>query len=272
MYRAFKIEANESLNTLLNRRNNSVSQFNKVMDSYMQVLSKDSMKSKLLKMIRNSSLATGTLSADSIWDEWFPEVKADVFISHSSKDASLAKTLASWLKQNHQLTAFIDSEIWGHSDELLKELDNEYCLNHGGETYSYEKRNGSTAHVHMMLSYALTRMIDRTECFIFLESHNSATAKEAVNGTYSPWIFHELATVDTIEPKKPTRLMQKTASQRDEVVTASFSLKIKYPLLGKRLREIDSSDLSSWTSSCQQSQAHSLDLLYQGASIQEGGR
>jgi hypothetical protein len=258
--------------TVLSQKGNSGSRFNDQYESIMAEQSKPDLKTKLLKMIRSSSLTSEALNADSIWNEWFPEIKADVFISHSSKDASLAKSLASWLKQHHQLTSFIDSEIWGHSDELLKELDNEYCLNHGGETYSYEKRNGSTAHVHMMLSYALTRMIDRTECFIFLESHNSATAKESVNGTYSPWIFHELATVDTIEPKEPTRLVRKSASQRDEVVTESFSLKIKYPLLGKRLREIDSSDLSSWAASAQRSQAHSLDLLYQWAPIHVGGK
>lgn len=270
MYRAFKIKSNDNLMTVLSQKGNSASRFNELYESITAEQSKPDLKAKLLKMIRDSALTIETLDADSIWDEWFLEIKADVVISHSSKDAALAKTLANWLKENHQLTSFIDSEIWGHSDELLKELDNEYCLNHGGETYSYEKRNGSTSHVHMMLSYALTRMIDRTECFIFLESHNSSTAKESVSGTFSPWIFHELPKVDTIKPNKPIRVMKKLASQRFEAVTESFNLKIKYPLLGKRLREIDYSDVSSWAASAQQSQAHSLDLLYQGASLQEG--
>lgn len=266
MYRAFKIEVNDNLMTVLKQQSDSSSPFMDFCKILKEGQSKD-LKPKLSKMILNSSLTTGTLDADSIWNEWFPEIKADVFISHSSKDASLAKSLARWLKQKHQLTAFIDSEIWGHSDELLKELDNGYCLNHGCDTYSYKKRNGSTAHVHMMLSYALTRMIDRTECFIFLGSHNSTTAKESVNGTYSPWIFHELATVDTIEPKKPERLIQKTENKRNEVTTESFNLKIEYPLIGRRLREIDASDLSSWALKKQQSQMHPLDLLYQGAPI-----
>jgi hypothetical protein len=276
MYRAFKIEVDTDLKVMLNQIGKSVSRLDKILTDMPSVdfrfQAKESMKPKLLKMIRNSSLTTKVLNAASIWDEWFPEVKADVFISHSSKDSSLAKSFADWLKQKHQLTAFIDSEIWGHSDELLKELDNEYCLNHGGGTYSYEKRNGSTAHVHMMLSSALARMIDRTECFIFLESHNSVTAEESVNGTYSPWIFHELATVDIIKQKPPTRIIPKVASQRHGIITESFSLKIKYPLIGKRMTEIDSSDLSSWTTYSQQSQAHSLDILYQGAQIQEGGQ
>jgi len=264
MYRAFKIKVNDDLDAILKQISQSGSK-ESIQYIIKQMQAKESMKSKLLKMIQNSSLTQKVLNADSIWDEWFPEVKADVFISHSSKDAGLAKSFANWLKQKHQLTAFIDSEIWGHSDELLKELDNEYCLNHGGETYSYKKRNGSTAHVHMILSYALARMIDRTECFMFLESRKSVTAEESVNGTYSPWIFHELATVDTIKTKEPNRKMC-------DLINESFSLKIKYPLLGKRLIEIDSSVLSNWTTYSQQSQAHSLDLLYQGVQTQDGGK
>ena len=271
MYRAYKIEVNNDFKVILNQIAESGNRLEKILIQ-KQCQAKESMKSKLLKMIKNCSLTTQALNADSIWDEWFPIVKADVFISHSSKDAGLARSFADWLKQKHQLTSFIDSEIWGHSDELLKDLDNEYCLNHGGETYSYEKRNGSTAHVHMMLSYALTRMIDRAECFIFLESHNSVTAEESVNGTYSPWIFHELATVDTIKIKKPKRIILKAISQNYELFTESFTLQIRYPILGKRLREIDSSVLSTWTACSQKSQEHSLDLLYQGTQNQEGGQ
>lgn len=271
MYRAYKIKVDDDLKEILNPISESAYQPEKIL-GYKQFQEKKSMKSKLLMMVKNSSLTTKALNADSIWDEWFPAVTADVFISHSSKDECLAKSFADWLKQKNKLISFIDSEIWGHSEALLKELDDEYCLNHGGETYSYEKRNGSTAHVHMMLSYALARMIDRTECFIFLESHNSVTAEESVNGTYSPWIFHELATVDTIELKQPTRIIQKAANQRRGIITEAFTQKIKYPLLGKRLREIDSADISTWADYSQKSEAHSLDILYQGVQIQEGGQ
>ena len=248
-------------------------------ESEMREQAKPDLKAKLSKMIHDSSLTTKTtkkLEAESIWDEWFPQVKADVFISHSSKDAALAKLLASWLEQYYQLTAFIDSEIWGHSDELLKELDDEYCVkdrsNCRATIYSYEKRNGSTAHVHMLLCYALTRMIERTECFIFIESHNSVTAEDSVEGTYSPWIFHELATVDTVELKVPERLMQKAESPRYAIIAESVTPRIKYPLLGRRLIQIDSSILSQWQySSAQKQQVHPLDILYQKITASEGG-
>jgi hypothetical protein len=240
----------------------------------MREQGKPDLKAKLSKMIHNSSLQTEILDAESIWDEWFPEVKADVFISHSSKDVDLAKSLASWLDQYCRLTAFIDSEIWGHSDTLLKELDDKYCVkdrsNGKATTYSYEKRNGSTAHVHMLLCYALTHMIERTECFIFIESHNSVTAEDSVEGTYSPWIFHELATVDTIELRKPERLAK---GPGDVLIAESVAPRIKYPFLRKRLIQIDSSILSQWQdSSVQKQQVHPLNILYQKIAAPEGGR
>jgi len=269
MYRAFRINADnqnaDKLRSVLN-----------LDESEMREQAKPDLKAKLSKMIHDSSLTTKTtkkLEAESIWDEWFPQVKADVFISHSSKDAALAKLLASWLEQYYQLTAFIDSEIWGHSDELLKKLDDEYCVkdrsNGRATIYSYEKRNNSTAHVHMLLCSALTRMIERTECFIFIESHNSVTAKDSVEGTYSPWIFHELATVDTVELKVPERL-------KDVVVAESVDLGIKYPLPGRRLIEINGSILSQWQDISVQKQqvhpqVHPLDILYQKIAAPEGG-
>lgn len=268
MYRAFKIEANYKLNKLLNQQSDDNSKFEKLY-SIVKKQTKPNLEPKLLKMINYSSLTMKSLDADSIWNEWFPRIEVDVFISHSSKDTRLAKSLARWLNTQHQLTSFIDSEIWGHSDELLKEVDNIYCLNRNKTKYLYKNRNGSTAHVHMMLSYALTRMIERTECFIFSQSHNSATVEESVNGTYSPWVFHELATVDTIEPKKPMRLMNKITNQRSVAITESLHLKIKYPLLGKRLRKINPEDLLNWARiKSNREKSNSLDILYQMLSIE----
>lgn len=267
MYRAYKLSADKSLKDLLDQHDQPGLKFNKAVTEVLSSLSQNKvsqnkLKPKLAALISTASLAKSSLDADSIWDECFPEIKADVFISHSSKDAQLAKQFSGWLKTNLDLTAFIDSEIWGHSDDLLKDLDNQYCLNSGGETYSYKKRNGSTAHVHMMLSYALTRMIDRTECFFFLETSNSVTAEDAVKGTYSPWIFHELATVDTIDLKSPKRSMTEKARYITENLSASMEeLKVKYPVLGRRLIELQSKSLTDWVAGGR-STTHALDDLY----------
>lgn len=43
---------------------------------------------------------------------WFPQIKADVFISHSHSDEKLAIIFAGWLYNAFGLTAFIDSCVW----------------------------------------------------------------------------------------------------------------------------------------------------------------
>jgi len=45
------------------------------------------------------------LSAKELEAEWFPSVKADVFISHSHKDEQLVIEIAGWLKQELGLKA-----------------------------------------------------------------------------------------------------------------------------------------------------------------------
>jgi len=257
MYKAYKITDNNDFKEIIEDENKSRIY---LLENKLSASSKI-LKPKLLEMIKCSSLADDELNAKSIWDEWFPEIEADVFISHSSKDAGLAKKFAVWLKTNFDLTAFIDSEIWGDSEDLLRKIDDEYCQHSDGKSYFYEKRNDSTAHVHMMLSYALTRMIDKTECFIFLGSNNSINVKDSVEGTYSPWIFHELATVDTIELKEK-RDMSKVASLSYKIFSEAHELKANYPTFGKRLKTIDYRLLEIWQSQNRDLKSHALDNLY----------
>ena len=51
----------------------------------------------------------GSLDGSMMQANWFPQIKADIFISHSHKDEDLAHALAGWLKETSGLTAFIDS-------------------------------------------------------------------------------------------------------------------------------------------------------------------
>ena len=102
------------------------------------------------------------LDADIMQKQWFPEVHADIFISHSHDDKDLAVSLAGWLHEKFDLDVFVDSMIWEYANNLLKKVDNRYCVqtkdsNH--TTYSYSRRNRSTSHVHMMLMTALANMI-----------------------------------------------------------------------------------------------------------------
>lgn len=55
----------------------------------------------------------------AIQNDWFPEINADIFISHSHSDRDLANGIAGWINQKFGLRCFIDSNVWGHADMIL---------------------------------------------------------------------------------------------------------------------------------------------------------
>lgn len=117
-------------------------------------------------------LNEGSIDGSALQSDWFPDVDADIFLSHSHGDQKLAMGFAAMLKDKFGLTTFIDSCVWGYADDLLKKIDDVYCKNEKGDTYNYQQRNYSTSHVHMMLSSALTKMMDKAEC-LFSSTHQT---------------------------------------------------------------------------------------------------
>jgi hypothetical protein len=218
--------------------------------------------------------AEGELKAAEIMENWFPQIKADVFLSHSHKDEKLIIGLAGWLDMNFGIKSFIDSAVWVYSDELLKAIDEKYCKNAGGETYNYDKRNRSTSHVHMMLSTSLAEMIDRCECVIFVDTPNSFKPceyfKEKGN-TESPWIYSEIAMTRMIRqrsPKehRPQRIMDSLSVSLESSKEAQQSaLLISYPLNTFHLWPLSTKDLEDWESheNGKKNGAYALDWLYQ---------
>src|SRR5690606_41491864 len=77
----------------------------------------------------------GELEAEDIFEDWFANVDADVFLSHSHADKDDVYALAAFLKHEMGLTAFVDSAVWGYADDLLKRFDNILCLSHDGINY-----------------------------------------------------------------------------------------------------------------------------------------
>ena len=139
--------------------------FNSYFDDGQKLLAsqKEAIQTSLESYICNNDILDGT----KIQENWFHSVNADIFLSHSHKDEHLVVALAGWLKQNCHINAFVDSYIWGYANNLLKILDKRYCVqSQDGDhvTYDYDKRNNSTSHVHMMLSTALGKMIDKHRC------------------------------------------------------------------------------------------------------------
>ncbi|MGN4485315.1 hypothetical protein ACTFPQ_25020 [Bacillus cereus group sp. MYBK5-1] len=221
------------------------------------------------------------LDANSIENEWFPSIEASIFISHSHLDEAKAIGLAGWLYSEFGLKSFIDSGLWGHSNELLKYLDENYCLQDNGK-YNYQQRNLTTSHVYMILSISLMKMIDKCEAFFFINSNNALdySINKYVDGSFtqSPWIYNELSIVDKIRVSPPERynfVNFKKSSKKDlEILNEAQNIKIAYEVTGalKKMIPLHEEHLGLWMKNykekCKECRFnrgeswHPLDVLY----------
>lgn len=191
------------------------------------------------------------MSAKKIMEDWFDAVNADVFLSHSHMDEPKVAAFAYWLEEEYGIKCFIDSFVWGYANKLIKKLDNEFSspkqikldkeTNKVSTVFDYNECLKSSSHVHMMLASALTKMIDKTECFLFLQSANSTSLDffENMDSTKSPWIYHELNTAATIR----THIEDAVLQENFEIAQEQTELKISYPAQLEELKILRMEDL-----------------------------
>lgn len=229
MYKCYRLEYNQELNDL-------IGDYEEIGRERMED-KKESIRKKLEEYLRDDSYIDFT----SLQDDWFPTVNADIFISHSHSDVKIINALAGWLYEKFKVSVFVDSYIWNYCNDLLREIDEKYCRHSNGESFDYDKRNFSTTHVHMMLANALNKMIDKTECIIFLETDNSLSVRSDIeNGTSSAWIYSELITTSIIREKIPDRFKGKQVEIREHF---NESLKPLYRAPLEHLIKVKPSDL-----------------------------
>lgn len=189
-------------------------------------------------------------------------IDADVFLSHSHKDEKTAIAFAGFLKKEFELNTFIDSCVWGYANDLLKRIDDTYCRQAKRNRYNYDKRNISTTHVHILLNSALAKMIDNTECIMFLNTPNSLSLDDELKKqqTGSPWIYSELLITSLIK-KKNYRKNTKTGIMHFEE-----SLEIVYDLPLDNLIELNCNQLMVWKNEYKSYRKNNLinalDILY----------
>jgi hypothetical protein len=227
----------------------------------LQQYAKDSQQVEfILNTFVNSD---NTLDGSTIQNFWFPQIEADIFISHSHKNKEEAIALAGWLSHNFKLRTFIDSCIWGYSNKLLLILDKEHCWMPNRGVYDYNLRNHSTSHVHMMLSTALTMMIDKCECLFFLNTPHSIKSYEKTDKTESPWIYSEIATTKIIEKKDPGRVIEltETYSNFDGGDEIKKGMTMTYDVDLSHLTALDLNNINNWQEK-KNTREHPLDTLY----------
>lgn len=216
------------------------------------------------------------LNGTEIQNDWFPNIDADIFISHSHKDKELAQAFAGWVKSNFNLTCFIDSDVWGYVDDLLEGMNDQFSNKRceGGHVlYNYQSCNKVAEHVHMMLSTALQKMIDKTEAVILLNTDHSIKInyENKMNTSYSPWIYSEILFTSVVR-RKPLLVYRRYAALEHAVseskgMLAFAQLNILYAVPLDHLMLLTENDLREWKEKRQQiseaEEPYSLDLLYQ---------
>lgn len=60
-----------------------------------------------------SYIVDDIVDGTKVQNDWFPQINADIFISHSHIDEELAQALAGWIHDTFGLRCFIDSNVWG---------------------------------------------------------------------------------------------------------------------------------------------------------------
>ncbi len=198
-------------------------------------------------ILKNAIDENGVITGERFMQSWFPIDDYDVFLSYSHDDEELALLFAGFLNYQFGLKVFIDELFWGSADTLLRKLDDKYCKNNNGN-YDYNKRNFTTTHVHAMLSTAIAKTINSSECIIFLNSEKSTyKVKEEVDKdrTLSPWIYEEIFFTSVISERK-------WYEHRPEYLTEGQtyfqkSLQVSYLLPDEHLISMEYGDLCTWS-------------------------
>lgn len=198
-------------------------------------------KVKVKTNLDDFALSDRSIDGTKMQNDWFPQIQADVFISHSHADKDYAFFLAGYLSNQFGITCFIDSCIWGYCKELQQIIDKKYSdpLIHNKTAYDASLRY-TASHVHMMLINAITYMIDKSECFAFLNTPTALKHFDKADRTESPWIYNEISLSKILRINKPARPIKEEVYLN---ATGSYSetqaLKIKYNLDLSHLKKIN---------------------------------
>lgn len=267
MYRGFSLNIendslfNKDLIVILKQNNNQ-----NLLNNYLRVdydRINPNYKSTINTKINDFINDNKKINLTDIGENWFPNIEADVFISHSHKDEKLAIKLALWLHYCFGIKAFIDSTVWGYSRDLLYKIINNRAYNYFFDypnSYKFDETLNINSHIDMLLSMALTKMIDKCECLIFLNTPNSISRKDTMEITYSPWIYHEIGVSKVIKNNIPDRL-------KEEVI-ALFSQSTEHiiPYLQtntSHLFELSEYILNLWKNNSESRGTEELDYLYE---------
>lgn len=252
MYRGFSIELDECESLLKDI----------AFDDTIDVNKEDNgkLKTSLIKQLEKLYIGSSELKSDEIEEDWFPDLKFDIFISHSHRDCdTLVKKFAKWLYDEFGLKAFVDSQVWGNKNDLIQ-----YLAQKNPKGICSTCPDIVTG-VNAILNMALLKMMDNTECFMFLSTKNSVIAKS--DYTYSPWIYSELEMSNKLRCRMPRRLCyqrQACSSIRtfSQLHLYIQSIPLVYRINRTHLEEITQQQLVKWQQSKKVHGVGNLNYVY----------
>ncbi len=225
---------------------------------------KKEIENSLNKYIRNN-----VIDGSRIQNDWFPEVKADIFLSHSSGDKDLVNALAGWLNETFDLKCFVDSNVWGYAGNITELLNRKYSNKRsdgqGGDLYNHQDCLKVSEHVNNMLNIALIKMIDKCECIFLLNTEKSIQINvdsENMDITYSPWIYSELVCSQLIQKRKLSEYRDELEHLEEHYIYGAEDMRISYEVPIKHLVKIDTTVLKKWRKNYNGQCWYPLDLLY----------
>lgn len=260
MVTGFNLEIKEKINP-----------YTQYIDDYEKMIGE--YKTSIFENIDNYVI-DGFVDGTKVEQDWFPKINADIFISHSHKDEALAKGLAGWIYKEFKLICFVDSCVWGYSDDLLEKINKKYSdwrrkEDGSGFLYNHFKSNMACKHVDTILTIALYKMIDKTETTFLLNTDNSISKYADVynQSTYSPWIYSEIICTELIR-KKPLADYRPEENEflehkENKRYYTENTIPVKYKTSLEHLVKIDYEDLNKWKKKYDEQRcSFPLDCLY----------
>lgn len=174
--------------------------------------------------------ATYRLNANKLTELMFPNIDADVFLSHShNNDFDLACKVSAYLEKKTGKKVFIDAVVWESIYELENELNMSFALkerNRDTNIYDYEKARNIASHVRLLLTTALSGMIKKCSAFVVLNTKSTFIGGAMTN---SPWIYYEIFQAHQYLDVKQEKmvLLEKNAEDRSFIVDYNIEHYIK---------------------------------------------